>query len=302
MNSEKNGRLDGNGNSGEWKLEIAPKDYKSRLKPIWCPGCGDYGVLNALQQAFARLRIPKHKIAVISGIGCSSRIPGYLATYGFNSLHGRAVPIATGVKLANPDNTVVVCGGDGDMFSIGGGHLPHAIRKNIDMTVLVMDNQIYGLTKGQMSPTTPLESFTSTTRYGSYDPPVNMVKYILAYGAGFVARGFSGDVKLLTSLIIQGIEHRGFSFIQVLSPCVTYRGRKEYDAIREISENLPDGYDITDYRAATEISNNVERLYMGLIYKNDNLVSYSDRILKMREIAKKGGVKPVDELIDMYRT
>ena len=282
--------------------EFSMKDYKSPLKPIWCPGCGDFAVLNALQKSFANLGIPRHKIAVISGIGCSSRIPGYLSTYGFNSLHGRAIPLATGVKLANPDNTVVVAGGDGDLFSIGAGHLPHAVRKNVNLTVLAMDNRIYGLTKGQMSPTTPLDSYTSTTAYGSYDPPVEMVKYVLAYGAGFVARGFSASLPLLTSLIMQGIEYRGFAFIQVLSPCITYRGKEEYDIIRQNSEELPESYDPTDYKSAREISENAQKMSLGLIYRNDKLVPYEDRILEMRKHAKKGGVIPVGDLVNLYRT
>ncbi|MCX6646055.1 MAG: 2-oxoacid:ferredoxin oxidoreductase subunit beta [bacterium] len=284
------------------KPGYSAKDYKSPLKPIWCPGCGDFAVLNALQQSFAKLRLPRHKVAVISGIGCSSRIPGYLSTYGFNSLHGRAIPLAIGVKLANPDNTVVVAGGDGDLFSIGAGHMPHVARKNINLTVLAMDNRIYGLTKGQMSPTTPLDTYTSTTAYGSYDPPVNMVKYVLAYGAGFVARAFSGNLPLLTSLIMQGIEYKGFAFIQVLSPCVTYRGKAEYDSIRENSEVLPDTYDPTDHKSACEIGDIEDKQYLGLIYRNDNLIPYEDRIIEMRKHAQKGKVIPVGELINLYRT
>jgi 2-oxoglutarate ferredoxin oxidoreductase subunit beta len=131
-------------------MSFQPKDYKSELKPIWCPGCGDFGVLQSLYRALATLGRPPHEIAFISGIGCSSRIPGYTTAYGFNSVHGRALPIAQGVKLANPDLLVVVAGGDGDGFSIGGGHVAHAIRRNIDLTYLVMDNQVYGLTKGQL--------------------------------------------------------------------------------------------------------------------------------------------------------
>ncbi len=129
---------------------LAPNDYKSPLKPIWCPGCGDYGVVQALYRALSAVGRPPHEIAFISGIGCSSRIPGYTTAYGFNTVHGRALPIAQGVKLANPDLLVVVAGGDGDGFSIGGGHVPHAIRRNVDLTYLVMDNQVYGLTKGQL--------------------------------------------------------------------------------------------------------------------------------------------------------
>ncbi len=277
------------------------KEYKGTLKPIWCSGCGNYGVLNALVQAFADLEIPRHEIAVITGIGCSSRLPGYLSTYGFNALHGRAIPIATGVKLAKPDLTVIAAGGDGDGFSIGGGHLPHVARRNVDLTYLVMDNRIYGLTKGQMSPTTPLDSYTSTTQYGSYDPPVNMVGFMLAYKAGFIARAFAGNIKQLSSLIVQGVRHRGFSFIHILSPCITYRGKEEYDIIRSAAVDLPDDYDPTDLKAAWEISEDTAKLHLGVIYRNDDLLSYDQRLAGVERTAKAKGVVPVERLIDEFR-
>ncbi len=281
--------------------DIKPKDYKGSLKPIWCSGCGDYAVLNAMMQAFAELKIPTHDIAVITGIGCSSRLPGYLSVYGFNSLHGRAIPIATGTKLARPETTVVVAGGDGDGFSIGGGHLSHAARRNVDLTYIVMDNRIYGLTKGQMSPTTPLDSYTSTTQYGSYDPPVNMVRFMLAYEASFVARAFSGDIKHLVSIIKQGIQHKGFSFIQILSPCVTYRGKGEYDTIRSLSAELPENYDPTDMNEAFRLASDPEKLHMGVIYRNEKLVPYEERILEHRKVAKAAGVAKMENLIDDFR-
>ncbi len=280
---------------------ISPKEYKSSLKPIWCKGCGDYAVLNAMTRAFSELQLPKHKTCIVTGIGCSSRLPGYLSTYGFNSLHGRAVPIATGVKLANPETTVFVAGGDGDGFSIGGGHLPHAARRNIDMTYLVMDNRIYGLTKGQASPTTPLDSYTSTTQYGSYEPPLNMVQLMLAYRTSFIARGFAGDVKGLTQLIVQGIQHRGFSFIQVLSPCVTYRGKKEYDAIRSVASDLPGKHDPSDFSAAWELSGDPDSLYMGIIYSNPELPSYGDRLDGVARKSTAGGAVTIDNLVNEFR-
>ena len=160
-----------------------PKDYKSDLKPIWCPGCGDFGVVQAIYRALAAVGRPPHEIAFVSGIGCSSRIPGYTTAYGFNTVHGRALPIAQGIKLANPDLLVLVAGGDGDGFSIGGGHVAHAVRRNIDLTYIVMDNQIYGLTKGQLSPTSPRGLRTSSSALGSLEDPVNPLLYVLAYGA-----------------------------------------------------------------------------------------------------------------------
>jgi len=280
---------------------FGPKDYKSDLKPIWCSGCGDYGVLNALMQAFAELGLPPHNLAVITGIGCSSRLPGYLKTYGFNTLHGRAIPIATGTKLANPELTVIVAGGDGDGFSIGGGHLPHVARRNLDMTYIVMDNRIYGLTKGQMSPTTPLDSYTSTTTMGSYDPPVNMIKTMLAYETTFIARGFAGNIKQLTELIVKGIRHRGFSFIQVLSPCVTYRGKGEYDTIRSIAKDLPENYDPTDYKAARDIAEDESTLHMGVIWRDTSSPAYEQRIEMLRKRMTADGVPDTSDLINEFR-
>ena len=180
---------------------LQPKDYKSELKPIWCPGCGDFGVLKALYRALSALGRQPHEIAFISGIGCSSRIPGYTTAYGFNSVHGRALPIAQGVKLARPELLVVVAGGDGDGFSIGGGHVAHAIRRNIDLTYLVMDNQVYGLTKGQLSPTAPRGLHTITSPFGSLEEPINPLLYVLAYGAGFVAQATPADMPGTTSTL-----------------------------------------------------------------------------------------------------
>jgi len=202
---------------------LRARDYLSELKPIWCPGCGDFGVLNALTLAFAALQLQREKLAIISGIGCSSRIPGYIHSYGFHGIHGRALPLATGLKLSRPELVVVVTMGDGDAYSIGGNHLIHAARRNLDLTCIVMDNHVYGMTLGQMSPTTPLGDFTSTTPYGSIDFPLNPLVLALASGATFAARGFSWDPKPLATLMVRGIQHRGFSVIDVLSPCVTFR-------------------------------------------------------------------------------
>jgi len=163
--------------------EYTAKDYKSELKPIWCPGCGDFGVVQAIYRALANVGRPPHEIAFVSGIGCSSRIPGYTTAYGFNSVHGRSLPIAQGIKLANPDLLVLVAGGDGDGFSIGGGHVAHAIRRNIDLTYIVMDNQIYGLTKGQLSPTSRRWLPTVSSAHGAMEGPVNPLMYVLGYGA-----------------------------------------------------------------------------------------------------------------------
>jgi len=203
-------------------MTFAPKDFKSELKPIWCPGCGDFGVLQAIYRALSAIGRPPHEIAFISGIGCSSRIPGYTTAYGFNSVHGRALPIAQGLKMARPELLVLAAGGDGDGFSIGGGHVPHAVRRNQDITYIVMDNQTYGLTKGQLSPTSHKGRITVTSQHGSLENPINPLLYVLAYGAPFVAQGTPADIPGLTMMIEEGIRFPGFAFINVQSPCVTY--------------------------------------------------------------------------------
>lgn len=198
-------------------------DYKSAIKPVWCPGCGDYHVLLSLTKAFAELGLAPEKVAVISGIGCSSRIPAYVNAYGFHGVHGRALPLATGLKVARPDLTVMVAGGDGDGFSIGGNHFLHACRRNIDLTYVVMDNRVYGMTKGQPSPTTEPDWDSALSPGGTGLSPFHPLVIALASGANFVARCFSGDPNGTARILTEAIRHRGFSFVQVLSPCVTFR-------------------------------------------------------------------------------
>lgn len=203
---------------------LTAADFKSDVKPIWCPGCGDYAVLSAITKALADLGKPREDIAFVSGIGCSSRIPAYTNVYGFHGVHGRALAIAAGVKLARPDLTVLAAGGDGDGLSIGGNHFMHACRRNVDMTYIVMDNQVYGMTKGQASPTTAPDWCNSKlTPEGTGISPVEPARLALASGANFIARGFAGNPNEVARLIVEGVNHPGFSFIHVLSPCVTYR-------------------------------------------------------------------------------
>lgn len=205
---------------------IAPleaKDFKSEVKPIWCPGCGDFGVLAALTRALAHLGRPPHEIAVISGIGCSSRLPAYTSAYGFHGVHGRALPTAIGLKSARPDLEVIAVGGDGDGYSIGGNHFIHACRRNLDLVYIVMDNHVYGMTKGQPSPTTEPDWVTDIAPEGTGLHPVNPMALAVAAGANFIARGFTGDPNGLAKLIVAAVEWPGFAFLEVLSPCVTFR-------------------------------------------------------------------------------
>jgi len=236
------------------QLTIA--DLKGRVDPDWCPGCGDFGVLAAIQKALVELQIPNHNVVAISGIGCSSNLPGFINTYGMHTLHGRALAVATGLKLANHELTVLVTGGDGDGFGIGGNHFIHTMRRNVDLLYIAMDNQIYGLTTGQTSPTSRIGMKTKSMPFGNIEAPVNPISLALVAGATFVARGFSGDQKHLTDLIKQGIEHKGFSFLDVFSPCVTYNHDNTYQWYRPRIKKLEDdpAYDVTDWTAAIEKS------------------------------------------------
>lgn len=199
------------------------RDFKSDVKPIWCPGCGDYGVLAAVTRALAETGRPPHETAVVSGIGCSSRLPAYVAGYGVHGVHGRALPVATGLKLARPELAVIAVGGDGDGYSIGGNHFLHACRRNVDLLYVVMDNRVYGMTKGQPSPTTEPDWRSPMSPHGTGLDPFSPLALAIASGATFVARGFAGDPNRLAKLILAGMRWRGFALVEVLSPCLTFR-------------------------------------------------------------------------------
>ncbi|WP_129626201.1 2-oxoacid:ferredoxin oxidoreductase subunit beta [Candidatus Oscillochloris fontis] len=242
-----------------------PADYKTDIKPIWCPGCGDYAVLAAIQQSLAALQIDPKDLAIASGIGCSSRLPVFLRSYGLHTVHGRALPAAQGIKLARPDLTVLAVGGDGDFFSIGAGHLPHAFRRDINITCIVMDNEIYGLTKGQTSPTTPYGHITKSTPMGNQAQPMRPLGLAISSGASFVARGFSSNPKQLAELIRKGMEHQGFSFIHVLSPCVSYFDT--YQIFKDQVYQIPDDHNPQDRVAAMRYALETERMPLGLFYQ-----------------------------------
>lgn len=252
------------------------QDYRGKLKPTWCPGCGDFGVLSALLQAYAALDLDPNNIVVVSGIGCSSRLNGFLSTYGIHSLHGRALPIGQGVKLSNPSLEVMVVGGDGDAFAIGGGHLPHAARRNIDLTYLVMDNRIYGLTKGQVAPTSDFDFRTVSSPYGNFEEPINPVAFAISIGATFVARGFAGKVDHLRDIIIAAIGHKGFAFLDVISPCVTFNRVNTFKYFQEKVALLPSNYEPNDRTKAVEMSTtSVDKIYLGIYYQEEK-PTYSD--------------------------
>jgi 2-oxoglutarate ferredoxin oxidoreductase subunit beta len=246
------------------------KDYNGK-EPIWCAGCGDFGVLRAMQQAAAGLSMDPAETVLVTGIGCSGNITAYFRSYGFHGIHGRALPAATGVKLANPNLKVLVAGGDGDGFGIGLGHFMHAARRNADMTYIVMDNQVYGLTKGQTSPTTAATMSTKASPLGPMAEPVNPLELAMAAGASFVAQGFAGDLKGMVDLLQQGINHRGFALINIQSPCVTYNALNTYAWFRENLRDLAD-HDPSDRNAALEIAHDRSKVPVGLLWKEERPV------------------------------
>jgi 2-oxoglutarate ferredoxin oxidoreductase subunit beta len=289
--------------SANGTCEYQAKDYKSDLKPIWCPGCGDFAVVQGIYRALAAIGRPPHEIAFVSGIGCSSRIPGYTTAYGFNSVHGRSLPIAQGIKLANPDLLVLAAGGDGDGFSIGGGHLAHMVRRNMDIAYIVMDNQIYGLTKGQLSPTSQKGRLTSTSRHGSLEEPVNPLLYMLAYGAGFVAQAAPTDMAGMAAVIEAAIRYPGFAFVNIQSPCVTYgEEAQQFKALKAVSESLEAiGHNTSDRLAAMDLAGHYgSKLHLGVFYRNpEPPPTYGDLVKERQERLSKDAL-PRERILDLF--
>ena len=243
-------------------------DYRSHSLPTWCPGCGYFSIVEGLTTALNQQGIQPKDTVVVSGIGCSSRFPFFVNTYGFHSLHGRALPVATGVKVANPNLSVVAVGGDGDGFAIGGAHVSHAARRNVDITYILFDNGIYGLTKGQTSPTSVYGFKTSTTPFGNRDMPLNPLMMLLAYGAGWVGQAYAGRPHHLARMISQAMAHRGFSYLHVLSPCVTFdKTSKTYHNLNMSVKSLPEDHDPTDHAAALNQAGKTKRPALGLYYR-----------------------------------
>lgn len=259
--------------AGPYKLTV--KDFKGKTDPDWCPGCGDFGLLSALKQAIVELGLHPHEVMTISGIGCSSNLPGYINAYGMHTLHGRALAVATGAQLANHELKIIATGGDGDGYGIGGNHFLHTMRRNVDITYIVMDNQIYGLTTGQISPTSIKGMLTKSTPFGSVENPINPIPLAIAGGATYVARGYTGQIKHLVELIKGGIQHKGFALIDAFSPCVTYNHDNSHDFFKQRTRKLEDmGHDPTDFRSA------LDKAYMwgevipiGLFWKRADLPS-----------------------------
>lgn len=273
--------------------------FKSEVKPDWCPGCGDYGVLNSLQKACADLNLDPKDIMVVSGIGCSSNLPGFFNSYGMHTLHGRGVAVANGVKLGNKDLTVIATGGDGDGYGIGVGHFVHSMRRNLDMTYIVMDNQIYGLTTGQTSPTTELDVKTKSTPSGNLEQPLNPIALAIAGGCSFVARGFSGEPGHLAELYKKAIQHKGFALVDVFSPCVTYNKQNTYPWFKERVFKLEDeNHDTKNFEAAMKKAQEWgTRIPIGVFYAKERpTYEEGDLAQQMGPLAKQPN-KPLDASI-----
>ena len=261
------------------------KDFRNNVKPNWCPGCGDFSVQAAIQKAAANIGLEPEEVAIITGIGCSGRLSGYVNSYGVHRIHGRSLPLAQGVKMANKDLTVIASGGDGDGYAIGMGHTVHALRRNMNMTYIVMDNQIYGLTKGQTSPSSAPGFVTKSTPKGNIEQNVKPLELALSSGATFVAQGFSSDIKGLTKMLEDAINHDGFSFVNVFSPCVTYNKVNTYDWFKENLTSIDDieGFDVTDKSKATQKVLEYDSLIKGIVYQDTETPSYESQIEEMED-------------------
>jgi 2-oxoglutarate ferredoxin oxidoreductase subunit beta len=293
--------------------QFAPKDYKSDLKPIWCAGCGDFGVLSALFKAMSTSNLDPVNTVVVSGIGCSSRLPGFVATYGFHTVHGRALTVATGIKAARPELNVIVVGGDGDGYSIGAGHLPHCARRNPDITYLVMNNNTYGLTKGQVSPTSILPRASQdikldtkrwkTTPYGMVDEAINPIAQAIAWDVSFVARGFSYKPNQLADILAEAINHKGFSLVDAFSPCPTFNQEQTEAYYKDTTVDVGEDHDPTDRAKAFALAIRSDAYPIGVIYKREDKPSILDEQAWLREhLTKPDQTAALKSLVGRFST
>lgn len=266
-------------------------DLNVRERPQWCPGCGDFAIVGAIKGALSELDIAPHNAVVVSGIGCSSKLPHYINTYGFESIHGRGLPVASGIKLANNRLTVVAVGGDGDGYGIGSGHFIHIMRRNYDLTYIVHDNQIYGLTTGQASPTSQLGMKTKTTPNGVVETPFNPLAMAIVGGATFVARAFAGDMAHMKGIFREAIAHRGFALVDVFQPCVSFNRLNTYDFFTKrcykLDEQNPK-HDTGSRMAALEkaleqSATNYERLPIGVFFREER-PTYEDTLPQIKDM------------------
>jgi len=262
------------------------KIFDTAIEVTWCAGCGDYAILKALKLALAELEIAPHQVLLVSGIGCGSKLPDYMNANGYMTIHGRPLAVATGAKLANPELHVIVADGDGDSYGIGGNHFVHTCRRNPNITQIVENNQIYGLTKGQYSPTSDAGFITTTSPDGAIEAAFNPAAIALAAGATFIARSFSGDPKHMAQVIAEGVRHRGYALIDVLQPCVTFNRVNTYAWYRERVYHLEEeeGYEPSDRTAAWHKAQEWgERIPLGVIYRVEGVPTYEDQVKALED-------------------
>jgi 2-oxoglutarate ferredoxin oxidoreductase subunit beta len=313
-------------------------DYKTDVHNDWCPGCGDFGILNAIQMALADMQIPPHKAAIFSGVGCSGKTPHFIRTYGIHTLHGRVMPFAQGAKLSNPALEVIAVGGDGDGLGIGAGHFVSAGRRNVDMTYIIFNNAVYGLTKGQASPTLKLGMKTKSLPKPNVNNSVNPIALALVAGFTFIARGYSYDVRHLKDIIKKAVEHKGLAFVDVLQPCPTYNDintkewfsgstnidpatKRAIPRIYKLEETGYDGVVRDPSEESTKIGKVIEKanewgdkIPIGVFYQNEHIPTYQERISARipnymesppakQEIADQSGktITNIEKLLDEYR-
>ena len=275
-------------------------DYKGKVKPDWCPGCGNFAQLSAISAALADLKIEPKDVVISSGIGCSSNLPEFINLYGFHGIHGRSLPVASAIKWANEKLTVLAYGGDGDGFFEGTQHFYHTAKRNVDITYIVSDNQIFGLTTGQASPTSQIGMKTKSTPEGNIEKPLNPLTIALTAGASFVARAFSGDALHLREVIKRGIQHKGFSFIDVFSPCVTYNKINTYDFFRQ--RVYKPETDVKDFDKAYKLAQEGgEKIPIGVFYEVDaKRYEDSDPVIASSPLIEKPPVKLTPEVLSEF--
>lgn len=247
---------------------MKPNDFNTSYFPTWCPGCGNFGIWGALKNTIAELGWGPDGFTIVYGVGCSGNMNDFVKAYGFHSLHGRAIPNAVGMRLANHPLPVVVVGGDGDLLGEGGNHLMHACRGNFDITVFLHNNQVYGLTTGQVSPTSEKGIKSKSTPAGIIEEPLNPVALAVTQGATFVAQGFAGDLVHLTQMMKLAVEHKGFSLVNIYQPCVTFNKHNTYQWFRERVYKLDDAYDRSNKLSALEASFTHEKIALGVLYES----------------------------------
>jgi len=252
-------------------------EFDDSLDIAWCKGCGNFTIRQAIIKALQNLELDPKEVVMSSGIGQAAKMPQYIDTNYFNGLHGRGLPVAVAIKTVNPELTVIAEGGDGDMYGEGGNHFIHNIRRNPDITHIVHNNMIYGLTQGQGSPTSPKGLVTTVQTYGVYNEPVNPIALALSMGATFVARSFSGDIPHMTKMIEAAINHKGYALIDIFHPCVTFNKVNTFKWYKDHTYH-PENHDPSDFRAALELAYEVENFPLGIIYQDTSRLDFNSRL------------------------